>query len=192
MAKVFRVWFRFIRTRILLKKIILVLFIICFCVDTNAQETETPIYLFSYFKNNGQDGLHLAYSEDGYKWQSLKKDASILTPEVGKDKLMRDPCVIKGGDGLYHMVWTVSWTDRGIGYASSKDLIHWSKQEFIPVMAHEDKARNTWAPEITYDEKSKTYKFDKGIEIWANHHQTLQTIHFQIFQEPTYTSTAKA
>ncbi|WPO78466.1 prolyl oligopeptidase family serine peptidase [Flavobacterium sp. KACC 22761] len=114
-------------------------------------------YVFTYFKGNGEDGLHLAYSEDGYKWIALKKDTSFLTPEVGKDKLMRDPCVIKGGDGLYHMVWTVSWTDKGIGYASSKDLIHWSKQEFIPVMAHEEKARNTWAPEITYDEKSKTY-----------------------------------
>lgn len=114
-------------------------------------------YVFTYFKGNGEDGLHMAYSEDGYKWNTLKNDTSFLTPEVGKDKLMRDPCVIKGGDGLYHMVWTVSWTDKGIGYASSKDLIHWSKQEFIPVMAHEDKARNTWAPEITYDEKSKTY-----------------------------------
>ncbi len=114
-------------------------------------------YVFTYFKGNGEDGLHLAYSEDGYKWETLKKDASFLTPEVGKDKLMRDPCVIKGGDGLYHMVWTDSWTDNGIGYASSKDLIHWSKQEFLPVMAHEEKSRNTWAPEITYDEKSKTY-----------------------------------
>ncbi|MGO4770574.1 prolyl oligopeptidase family serine peptidase [Flavobacterium sp. W22_SRS_FK3] len=114
-------------------------------------------YVFTYFKGNGEDGLHLAYSEDGYKWNTLKNDTSFLTPEVGKDKLMRDPCVIKGGDGLYHMVWTVSWTDKGIGYASSKDLIHWSKQEFIPVMGHEEKARNTWAPEITYDEKLKTY-----------------------------------
>lgn len=114
-------------------------------------------YVFTYFKGNGEDGLHLAYSEDGYKWETLKKDASFLTPEVGKDKLMRDPCVIKGGDGMYHMVWTVSWTDNGIGYASSKDLIHWSKQEFLPVMAHEKKSRNTWAPEITYDGNSKTY-----------------------------------
>lgn len=118
---------------------------------------EKSVYLFSYFKGNGEDGLHLAYSEDGYKWQSLKKDASFLTPEVGKDKLMRDPCIIKGGDGLYHMVWTVSWTDKGIGYASSKDLIHWSKQEFLPVMEHEIGTRNTWAPEITYDEVNKEY-----------------------------------
>lgn len=26
------------------------------------------VYLFSYFKNNGEDGLHLAYSNDGYVW----------------------------------------------------------------------------------------------------------------------------
>lgn len=118
---------------------------------------DKPTYLFSYFKGNGEDGLHFACSTDGYEWQSLKNDTSFLTPEVGKDKLMRDPCIIKGGDGLFYMVWTVSWTDKGIGYASSKDLIHWSKQEFLPVMAHEEKTRNTWAPEITFDEKSKTY-----------------------------------
>ncbi|MFI0430310.1 alpha/beta hydrolase fold domain-containing protein [Mariniflexile sp. HMF6888] len=124
---------------------------------------EKEIYIFSYFKGNGEDGLHLAFSEDGYRWEALKNDTSFLTPEVGKDKLMRDPCIIKGGDGLYHMVWTVSWTDKGIGYASSKDLINWSKQEFIPVMEHEKDTRNTWAPEITYDETSKEY-----IIYWAS------------------------
>ncbi|HZJ21361.1 MAG TPA: prolyl oligopeptidase family serine peptidase [Pricia sp.] len=115
------------------------------------------VYIFSYFKGNGEDGLHLAYSEDGYTWKALKNDTSFLTPEVGKDKLMRDPCIIKGGDGNYHMVWTVSWTDKGIGYAFSKDLINWSEQKFIPVMAHEKGTRNTWAPEITYDKDSEKY-----------------------------------
>ena len=76
---------------------------------------------------------------------------------VANDKLMRDPCIVKGEDGLFHMVWTVSWNDKGIGYASSKDLINWSTQQFIPVMAHEDSARNCWAPEITYDKKKKQY-----------------------------------
>ncbi|MFC4096037.1 prolyl oligopeptidase family serine peptidase [Euzebyella saccharophila] len=118
---------------------------------------EKETYLFSYFKGNGEDGLHFAHSEDGYQWESLKNDESFLTPLVGKDSLMRDPCIIKGGDGKYHMVWTVSWTDRGIGYANSEDLIHWSQQQFVPVMAHEPKARNTWAPEITYDPATETY-----------------------------------
>ncbi|TWI85599.1 hypothetical protein IQ13_0762 [Lacibacter cauensis] len=115
------------------------------------------VYLFAYFKNNGQDGLHLAYSHDGFKWSALKKDSSFLQPTVAKDKLMRDPCIIRGADGLFHMVWTVSWNDRGIGYASSKDLINWSEQRFIPVMMHEDSARNCWAPEITYDAKKQQY-----------------------------------
>lgn len=47
-------------------------------------------YLFAYFKDNGQDGLHLAYSEDAYNWKALKNDRSFLTPTVSKDKLMRD------------------------------------------------------------------------------------------------------
>ncbi|OQP66455.1 beta-galactosidase [Niastella vici] len=115
------------------------------------------VYLFSYFKGNGEDGLHLAWSADGLKWQALKNDSSFLTPTAGKDKLMRDPCIIRGADGLFHMVWTVSWNERTVGYASSKDLIHWSTQQAIPVMEHEPTALNCWAPEIFYDDATKLY-----------------------------------
>jgi len=118
---------------------------------------EKEVFLFSYFKGNGEDGLHLAYSNDGYVWTALRNDTPFLTPTVGKDKLMRDPCIIKGGDGRFHMVWTVSWTDKGIGHASSSDLIHWTEQKFIPVMAHEKGTRNTWAPEITYNPDTNSY-----------------------------------
>ena len=120
------------------------------------QQTDSA-FLFSYFNNNGKDGLHLAYSNDGYIWTALNNDKSLLLPVLSKDSLMRDPCIIRGADNLFHMVWTVSWNERGIGYASSKDLIHWSEQQFIPVMMHEDSARNCWAPEITYDKKKKQY-----------------------------------
>lgn len=124
--------------------------------SVHAQSAKDP-FIFAYFKGNGEDGLHLAYSEDAYHWKALKNDRSFLTPIVSKDKLMRDPCIIRGADGLFHMVWTVSWKDKGIGYASSKDLISWSEQQFIPVMVKEEGARNTWAPEITYDPQNSTY-----------------------------------
>ncbi|TDH26470.1 glycosyl hydrolase [Segetibacter sp. 3557_3] len=123
---------------------------------TGAQTTN-EVYLFAYFKNNGQDGLHLASSQDGYSWTSMFNDKSILRPTVSKDKLMRDPCIVRGGDGRFHMVWTVSWNDRSIGYASSDDLLNWSEQQDIPVMAHEDSAKNCWAPEIYYNASSKEY-----------------------------------
>ena len=114
-------------------------------------------YVFSYFKGNSRDGLHLAGSRDGLRWKAFKNDESFLTPTVASDRLMRDPCIIQGLDGKFHMVWTVSWHDRGIGYAWSYDLINWSEQKFIPVMMHEPRARNTWAPEITVDPFSGEY-----------------------------------
>ena len=140
-----------------MKYIIACLVTLSFSIASSAQTEAGGVYLFSYFKNNGVDGLHLAYSYDGYAWTVLNKDSSFLRPGVSKDKLMRDPCIIWGGDNHFHMVWTVSWNDRGIGYASSPDLVHWSEQQYIPVMQHEDSARNCWAPEIIYDNFRNEY-----------------------------------
>ena len=67
------------------------------------------------------------------------------------------PVLFYGGDGKYHMVWTISWTEDGIGYASSKDLINWSAQQLIPVMTHEENVRNCLAPELTYDKENNEY-----------------------------------
>lgn len=131
--------------------------IILLLYSSNTLKAQEKAYLFSYFMNNGQDGLHLAYSYDGLKWQVLKDNKSFLAPTVGEDKLMRDPCIIKGPDENFHMVWTISWKEKGIGYAHSEDLINWSDQILIPVMKHEEKARNCWAPEIFYDQSAGLY-----------------------------------
>lgn len=118
---------------------------------------QSSVYMFSYFTGNGEDGLHLAYSSDGLKWEMLNNGQSFLTPEIGKDKLMRDPSICQSPDGVFHMVWTTGWWDKTIGYASSKDLINWSEQKAIPVMMHEVDAKNAWAPELFYDEPSETF-----------------------------------
>ena len=130
------------------------------------------VYLFSYFKNNGKDGLHLAYSYDGFKWTALNNDQSLLKPEAGADKLTRDPCIISDANGTFHMVWTVSWGEKGIGYAHSKDLIHWSDQKFIPVMEHEPEAKNCWAPEIFFDESNDQYMLFWATTIPGLHPET--------------------
>jgi len=134
---------------------IIIIFLIITVSKTFSQNKDA--YLYSYFINNGSDGLHLAYSLDGYDWKSLKNNKSFLTPTIGNDKLMRDPCIIYGPDKKFHMVYTISWRERSIGYASSPDLINWSKQIEIPVMTHEENALNCWAPEIFYDSTSKSY-----------------------------------
>jgi hypothetical protein len=120
-------------------------------------------FLFTYFTKNGEDGLHLATSTDGYAWHRLNDGRSYLTPTVGKSKLMRDPCVVRGPDGTFHMVWTSGWNENNIGYASTRDFITWSRQKEVPVMAHEPTVRNSWAPEIAYDAARREF-----IIFWAS------------------------
>lgn len=126
-------------------------------------EKEAPAYLFSYFTGNGEDGLHLMYSHDGIIWRTLNNGASLIKPTVGKEKLMRDPCIVQDAEGTFHMVWTTGWAGNNIGHATSKDLVNWSEQEEIPVMDYEPNVKNTWAPELYYDKMSKTFYI-----VWAS------------------------
>lgn len=116
-----------------------------------AAAAQRPAYVFTYFIGNGEDGLHLAGSDDGYLWEALNGGRSYLKSEVGESKLMRDPCVARGPDGTFHLVWTTAWQGSTIGYASSRDLAHWTEPRALPVMAGEPGVRNCWAPEIVYD-----------------------------------------
>jgi hypothetical protein len=124
--------------------------------------TEAPHYLFSYFTGNGESGVHLAHSRDGMEWRALNGGEPLLAPAVGEARLMRDPSIVRGPDGTFHMVWTAGWTERGIGYARSQDLVRWSEQRYLEVMGHEPDARNTWAPELYYD--GDTARF---LIVWA-------------------------
>ncbi|CAN5689821.1 hypothetical protein BH11BAC3_BH11BAC3_21130 [soil metagenome] len=98
--------------------VFLIVALIMICGKLMAQGDSA--YLFAYFKNNGQDGLHMAYSRDGFTYTALNNDKSYLVPQLSKDKLMRDPCIIRGADNKFHLVWTVSWTDPGIGHTTYK------------------------------------------------------------------------
>lgn len=131
--------------------------------NSGCESEDKTGFLFTYFTDNGQDGLHLAWSADGYHWAALNGGKSYLTPKVGNSKLMRDPCVVRGPDGTYHMVWTSGWNENNIGHASTSDFISWTEQEEIPVMAHEPAVRNSWAPEINYDAQRGEY-----IMFWAS------------------------
>jgi hypothetical protein len=127
----------------------------------NAQESSVmpaTCYLFSYFVEE-KDGLHLAWSEDGLKWQAFMAGdkEKIFLPPTGGDNVMRDPCILLGPDQVFRLVWTNSWHDQTIGYASSKDLLTWSQPQSLPVMKNEPTTRNTWAPEVHYDAASKQY-----------------------------------
>jgi sucrose-6-phosphate hydrolase SacC (GH32 family) len=117
--------------------------------------------MFTSFHEPATDGLRMLYSYDAYHWTDLNK--ILLKPEIG-DKVMRDPSIAQGKDGVFHLVWTSAWTGgKGFGYADSKDLIHWSQQRLINVMEDEPTVVNVWAPEIFYDDDN-----DQFIIVWAS------------------------
>ena len=119
------------------------------------------IYVSTSFHEPATEGLRFIYSTDGLRWDSIQ--GVFLTPQVGKQKVMRDPSIVRGPDGTFHLVWTSSWRgDRGFGYASSKDLIHWSEQRFIEVMS-DTTTVNVWAPELFYDDMRKQF-----LIVWAS------------------------
>ncbi|MBK8953550.1 MAG: glycoside hydrolase family 43 protein [Chitinophagaceae bacterium] len=151
-------------------------------------------FLFTSFQEPADAGLRMLYSYDGKKWIDL--DTVLLQPKVGNQKVMRDPSMVKGPDGTFHLVWTSSWRgDKGFGYASSKDLINWSEQKFISVMDKEPTTVNTWAPELFYDVEAKQYliiwascipgRFERGIEEDSNNHRMYYTAtkDFKTFSE---------
>jgi hypothetical protein len=138
------------------------------------------IYLFTSFREPAVDGLYFLTSKDGYHWTDL--GGSFLKPAIGEKKLMRDPSMAQGPDGVWHLVWTSGWNgDKGFGYASSNDLLHWSEQQFIPVMQQESDAFNVWAPEIFYQKDSAQFiivwattipfRYPKGQEDEKNNHR---------------------
>jgi len=47
--------------------------------------SEKEVYLFSYFtgKNNNRNGLHFAWSEDGYRWTAIGPEHSFLKSDYG-------------------------------------------------------------------------------------------------------------
>lgn len=159
----------------MIKRIASIFLLMMFLASCNSK-----VYLFTSFHEPANEGLRMLYSKDGYHWKSI--DSILLKPIAGKDKIMRDPSMVQGPDGTFHLVWTTEWKGgNGFGYASSKDLIHWSDQKYIPVMEKEPTVVNVWAPELFYDAVAKDFiiiwastipfRFEKGMEEENNNHR---------------------
>src|SRR5690606_38217834 len=152
------------------------------CID--AADQGRPVYFFTSFREPATGGMRLLYSYDGLVWDSLA--GIFIRPQIGEQRIMRDPSIVRGPDGTFHLVWTTGWKGtRGFGYACSKDLIRWSEQRSIEVMTHEPTTVNVWAPELFYDDEAGQFiiiwastiphRFEKGVEAEDNNHRMYYT-----------------
>ncbi|WP_316795679.1 glycoside hydrolase family 43 protein [Pedobacter agri] len=107
--------------------------------------------------------LHVALSNDGRNWTALNNNAPIW------DQFMRDQYIHRGEDGIWRLIATggAGAENRkkfgpSVTYATSKDLINWKFEKFIPLMKDvKDETGNfvgnIWAPEFYFDANTKTY-----------------------------------
>jgi len=95
-------------------KLPILLSVLAMCAPLLAQPTTAPanmpdeVLLLANFHGRSDSGLHFAWSADGLKWSPVKNDASFLKPQVGSQKLMRDPCILQGPDGA------LSWSGEDV------------------------------------------------------------------------------
>jgi hypothetical protein len=122
-------------------------------VAARAASKASTAFVFAYFRDDEQvdqaSGLHLAVSHDGTRFEAVRGGASVLAPQVGDEKILRDPCLFRGPapGSPYHLVWTTGWRGTTLGHATSHDLVSWSTQQAVPVMQAFPGTLNVWAPE---------------------------------------------
>jgi hypothetical protein len=108
--------------------------------------------------------LHIALSTDGRHWTPLNDNKPIW------EQFMRDQFIHRGADGLWRLIATggggSAEEHKNLGptclYATSKDFIHWEKDQYLHLMSgvRNDTGalvRNIWAPEFYYDDATKEY-----------------------------------
>lgn len=120
--------------------------------DGSLKPEVRKVHMSTGFIEPADEGLRYIYSFDGRHWKRVP--GVWLPPEVGTQKVMRDPSLKQGADGIFRLVWTSSWReDYGIGYSSSTDLMNWTPERHIELMRDYDvKTHNVWAPELFYEE----------------------------------------
>lgn len=136
-------------------------------IGAKARAANDRTLLFSYFAG-GRDatpGLRLAVSDDGLTFRPLQGGKILLKPEVGEQKLMRDPFLMRGPrqDDPWHLLWTTAWNGTTLGHATSHDLIEWSAQRAIPAMSEVPGTRNVWAPEMIWDSRREHF-----VIVWSS------------------------
>jgi hypothetical protein len=115
---------------------------------------ETGGWLFVGSRGEGEGGIYFALSKDGYNWSFVNAGQPVVRPSE-RGELMRDPFIQRAPDGTLEMVWTWSKDKPAIGYSSSIDLLHWTKNRQLPAVAAVPGITRASSPAAYYDATSK-------------------------------------
>lgn len=131
-----------------------------------AEVTNETVYIMcyheGYYPAGGNSGVFLSWSTDGYNFYPMNDGHPVFVPPEfpgddgdnsdGYANLVRDPSIVYGSDGRFHLVFTSDIHSRSFGYAESPDLVHWTNVKLVQIWeTNTNSVGRTWAPEIYYD-----------------------------------------
>ncbi|MFD2797516.1 alpha-L-arabinofuranosidase C-terminal domain-containing protein [Promicromonospora vindobonensis] len=135
-------------------------------------------YFFPYFTGESTaDGETISFAvsngPDPLEWTTLNGGEPVLTSALGT-KGLRDPFLIRGGDGTYYLLATdlqiygggnfgdaQETGSRSLMVWESTDLVNWGEQREIELAP--ENAGNLWAPEAYWDEAAGEF-----VVYWAS------------------------
>ena len=123
-------------------------------------------YLFCYFIGNApeEERVHFALSDDGYNFNALNGNKSIIKQNLGK-KCCRDPFIFRDEKGVFHIIATDMMSAEGWANNNSMvvwdsfDLIHWDNERIIDFSQFQStkNANRVWAPQVIFDKDKGEY-----------------------------------
>ena len=120
-------------------------------------------YLFAYFRDNKDENIYYALSNDGYNFTAMNGGNRVVAADtVSIKKGLRDPHVLRAPDGWFYMVNTdmksaEGWaSNRGMVLMKSRDLINWKHATVHFPDKYKGKnfanVTRVWAPETFWDD----------------------------------------
>jgi alpha-L-arabinofuranosidase len=154
-----------------------------------AADEPDSAFLFSYAspKNNGQNGLHFAYSLDGKDWKSMGNEYSFLRCDYGQwgaEKRMLDPWLMQDDQGLWHCFWSLNERVNAFAHAASADLVNWKPQSYPTVSngtyhrlsVEKGPKENTWILAWKNASDNNFYRSEtRDFKIWSIPEEILPT-----------------
>lgn len=166
-------------------------------------------YLFCYFVGNSpeEQTIHLAVSTDGYNFQALNNNESVIDQKKGTG-CVRDPYIFKAvdteGKDCYYIVATdmdagLGWTsNHAVVFWKSYDLVNWEDEYILDIRDFEgwEGCNRAWAPQVIFDKQEGKYMLYLALSTWDDpetplnedcaQHYYLYTEDFKTFTAPEY------
>lgn len=100
------------------------------------KDFQKKMHFFAYAtdKTDNRFGLQIAWSRDGFSWNLFGDGFAWLSSPFDAGDTGRkfiNPFVFRAGDGVFHCVYQTGCKDSRFAHASSKDLVHWSRQNIF-------------------------------------------------------------